>query len=357
MNASRKKGMDQTHIISEADKKQCLDTVQLKTLEGSYREWTETSPRLDVRLSRKRILLIFQLIRYTGAKLNEILSLVPLQDIDFNKMLVVLRNKKTKNGMISRKVPIPETLSHEIQTIVSDPAFAKLINTKFAVDPGFVRRKFYERANACGFDKKLGSPELIRKARAVELLQGNMPLPAVQSLLGHSTPNLTKSMVSFSEKEIQRLTQLFMEKESDRKTSARNSFFGKVTTIDQGDILTRIVIATIDGFSVTTTITNNSLIQLGLKKGKLITAEVKAPWVILQKVENESLSCTAENQFKGTVTRINQGEVNTEYVLRISDATELCSVITTESFLQAGLRKGDRVWALFNSFAVVLNAG
>jgi molybdate transport system regulatory protein len=203
----------------------------------------------------------------------------------------------------------------------------------------------------------LGAPELIRKARAVELLQSNMPLPAVQSLLGHSTPNLTKSMVSFSEKEMQRLTQLFMEQESDRKTSARNSFFGKVAIIEQGDIVTRIEMATLDGFSVTATITNNSSIQLGLKKGRLITAEIKAPWVVLQKTGAETPACTAENQLEAVVTHVNQGAIHTEYVARISDVTELCSIVTTESCRQAALKTGDRVRALFSSFAVVLHAG
>jgi len=91
----------------------------------------------------------------------------------------------------------------------------------------------------------------------------------------------------------------------------------------------------------------------------LIAADVKAPWVILQKMEKESgmLSCTAENQFKGVVTRVNEGEINTEYVVRISDVTELCSVVTTESFRRLNLKKDDRVWALFNSFAVVLHTG
>lgn len=356
MQNSQKANMNQTRIISKQNNDICLDTIQLKALEESYRDWAVDSPRADIRLSRKRILFIFLLIRYTGAKLNEILSLDPFQDIDFNQKLVVLKGKKTKAGMISRQVPLPEPLCDEIQAILSDSAFAESTHNKLAVDPGFVRRKFYERSESCGFDKKSGSPELIRKARGAELLQSNMPLPAVQNLLGHSTPNLTKSMVSFSKKEMQRLTQAFMMQESDRKTSARNSFFGKLSAIEKGDILSRVEMDSIDGLSVTSTITNSSLIQLGLKKGQMVTAEVKAPWVILQAIENESLLCTAENLFRGRVSHVNPGKINTEYVVRISDVTELCSIVTTESFRQVGLKKGDRVWAMFNSFAVVLHA-
>jgi len=86
----------------------------------------------------------------------------------------------------------------------------------------------------------------------------------------------------------------------------------------------------------------------------LITAEVKAPWVILQKSDREPES-TAENQFAGTVYRINRGTITTEYVVRIPDGTELCSVVTTESARRMGLKEADQVWVIFNSYSVVLH--
>ncbi len=69
---------------------------------------------------------------------------------------------------------------------------------------------------------------MIRKARAVELMQRNMPMPAVQTMLGHSTMNLTSACVSFSKDDIAQVTKLFLDREASRKTSARNSFFGKI---------------------------------------------------------------------------------------------------------------------------------
>ena len=86
----------------------------------------------------------------------------------------------------------------------------------------------------------------------------------------------------------------------------------------------------------------------------LITAEVKAPWVILQK-GNEEPECTAENKFRGTIDRITKGKVTTEYVVRIDDGTELCSLVTTETSRRLDLHKDDPVWAMFNSFSVVLH--
>ena len=98
--------------------------------------------------------------------------------------------------------------------MLSDPSRRKKHPDRLNLDPGFVRRKFFERAQACGFLKRPRGSEMIRKARDVELMQVNMPLPAVQMMLGHSTPNLTSSFVSFSKGKIQHVARLFMERES-----------------------------------------------------------------------------------------------------------------------------------------------
>lgn len=66
-----------------------LDTVQLAEMERSFRVWAGDSPRLDICWSRQRILLIFLLLRHTGAKLHEILELHP-QDIDHEKRVITL---------------------------------------------------------------------------------------------------------------------------------------------------------------------------------------------------------------------------------------------------------------------------
>ena len=223
------------------------------------------------------------------------------------------------------------------------------------MDPGFVRRKFYERAEACGIAKQLGAPEVLRKSRAVEQMQNSLPLPAVQMLMGHATPNLTSSLVSFSEDDIQQVTRLVVERESAPKTSARNSFFGKIQSVRQGDIQTRVEIVTLGGHVVTTVITNDSLHRLGLKPGRMITAEVKAPWVMLHKGDDGPHS-SADNMFKGVVENVARGEINTEYLVRISDGTVVCAVVTSESCRRLSLAEGDEAWVLFNSCAVVLLA-
>lgn len=330
------------------DDDNCLDSLQLNLLEQSFRTWAEHPARPDIRCSRRRILLIFLVIRYTGAKLNEALAIDPYRDIRYDRQAIVLRN-----GEIPRDIRISEALSREFHAMLADPDFREAVGNDFGVDPGFVRRKFYERAHACGFPKQSGGPEMIRRSRGVELLRSNMPLPAVQALLGHSTPNLTSAYVSFSDEEIQRVTKHFMEKESARRTSARNSFYGKIQVLQPGDIQSMVKIITMEGNRITTVITNDSVVRLGLKEGLLITAEVKAPWVILEKTEEEP-ACTAENRFRGMIERVNRGAVNTEYVVRLQDGAELCSIVTSESGRRLAFEKGDTVWAVFNCFAVVL---
>ena len=341
-------------ILSSPDQDSCLDSIKLHKLEQSFRDWTDSAVRLDVRLSRLRILAIFLLIRYTGGKLSEVLNIDPQLDIDFENHFVRFGRTRKKSGRLQRIVHISEVVSREIQAIIADLSSQKALKNMLKVDPGFVRRKFYERASACGIAKQLGAPEILRKSRAVELIQNNMPLPAVQKLLGHSTPNLTSSYVSFSEDDIQEVSRLLIERESSRKTSARNSFFGKIKALQRGDIQTKVTLTTISGFTVTTVITNESLEQLALKEGMLITAEVKAPWVILQTGKEEP-KCSAENRFNGVIERIKKGKVNTEYMLRIADGTTICSIVSTESVRHLGLDLHDQVWAVFNGFAVVIN--
>jgi molybdate transport system regulatory protein len=345
---------DHSRIISVDHTDPCLDTAQLHQLEQAFRKWAVASSRSDVRFSRLRILITFLLIRYTGAKLNEVLGVNPLTDIDTVHHAVIYGGTGPDTGSKSRMVYLSENLCHEIMKLIHTPLFKKKSSRMPDLDPGFVRRKFYERAADCGFAKELGGPEAIRRARAVELMQGNLPLPAVQKILGHTSAGLTSSYVTFSESEIQDIARRFMEKESGRRTSARNSFFCKVTDIVAGDIQTRVEMVTMDGHPVVTVITNDSVRRLGLVPGKWIVAEVKAPMVMLQDGAS-AFNGSAENRFKGTVTRITRGKINMECIVRISDTTHICAVMSSSGTWLSLLRQGDPVWAVFSSFSVVLH--
>lgn len=330
-----------------------LDTAQMEKLEQSFRSWAQAPTRSDIRRSRERILLIFLLIRNTGARLNEVLSLKP-SEIDFKNRLVRLCKGGANKRRQCRDVEISEALSSELHRILNEPESARGSDDLFRVDPGHVRRKFYERAEAIGIPSELGAPDVIRRSRAVELLQNNMPLPVVQKILGHGSPNLVASYVEFSDDEIRLVARYFADKETTRKTSARNAFFGKISRIRKGDIQAVVEIASISGYTVVAIITNDSLSRLGLRLGAMIMAEVKAPWVTIYKSDKEPNS-TAQNSFRGIVERIRRGKVTSEVVVRVADGLELCSIVTEESRKRMDIRENDEVWVGFNAFSVVLN--
>ena len=337
-------------LVAAPDDDTCLDAVQLDRLEQSFRQWAAAAGRADVALSRRRILFIFLLIRSTGAKLHEILGLDPGTALD-----PAGRRLTLGEGESRRQVPLPEPLAEELATALVDPAFGNASGRTFAVDPAFVRRKFYERAESCGFPRRLGGPECIRRARAVELMQTSMPLPAVQRLLGHASPNPTSAYVSFAPDELERVTDYFLAREAKRKTSARNRFFGKVTTVERGDIQSLVRLVTPAGHALVAVITNDSVDRLGLTAGRLLTAEVKAPWVVLTRSDGQPAS-SAENQFHGAITGIRRGRVSSEIAVRIDESTELCAILSTAGWRQLGLKEHDQVRVLFNCFAVILHA-
>lgn len=337
-------------LLPIPDAESCLDTAQLRDLEQAFRHWASASRRPEHLKSRDRILFIFLIIRYTGARLNEVLSLDLVKDFDAEKNVIRFCKRSGGKDSLCREVQLPETLSAEIRQRIPEAEGGGV----FRIDPAHVRRKFYEQAVAIGIPRGAGTPESIRKSRAVELMRSNMPLPVVQKILGHSTPNLTASYVQFSEAEIRQVARYFAERENHRKTSARNAFFGKIQAIHAGEIQAVVEVISLGGNPVTAIITSGSLARLGLQVGMLVTAEVKAPWIQLA-TGGDAPRCSAENIFQGTVARIKKNDTTAEIVVQLADTTELCAVITEKSRRELGIRVKDRLWAFFDAFAVILH--
>ena len=348
----RSAALNHARILSGPGSERCLDPLQLNGIETALREWTSSGRRKDLKRSRQRVLLIFLLIRYTGARLNEVLRFEPEDDFDPKKRTVRLRKG---SGPTCREVQIPDAVSAEIQCILNELGPREADRCALKLDPAHVRRKFYERAEALGLPRELGAPEVIRRSRAVELMQGNVPLPVVQKILGHSTPSLAAGYVTFSEADMRRAEAFFVDRENRRKTSARNTFFGKIETIRKGDVQAWVEIATPGGYRIRAVITHHSLTRLGLRPGALVAAEVKAPWVTVHRSVKDP-ECSADNVLGGTVERVVHGKATSEIVVRTADGTEICAIVTAPSLKRLGLRVGDRVRVAFSAFTVVLHA-
>lgn len=336
-----------------ASARKALDPLQLQRLEQAFRAWADAPAGGRRQWSRRRVLLIFLLIRYTGARLNEILRLDPNRDLDFPNGRVLFHKGAARSGK-PREVQMPGVLAEEVQSTLGALRRSSSSPALFKVDPAHVRRKFYDCAEAAGIPRALGTPEAIRRARAVELMQSDVPLPVVQRIMGHSTPNLAASYVEFSEEEIRKVESLHIERENRRKTSARNAFFGKIDKVRVGDVQAVVEVVALDGQRIHSLVTRDSQRRLGLTPGRLVAVEVKAPWVALYKGDEEP-ACSAENRFPGAVRRVVKGRINSEVVVRISERTDLCAVITEQSRKALQLAEEDPVWAVFNASMAVIH--
>ncbi len=335
-------------IVAENTQEQALSTEQLHALEQSFRHWLASSKRENVRLSRLTATLIFLIIRYTGAKLSEVLKLNPEVAIDFAQNTICFQNKN--EGEEGRTVPIPEQICAELAEGIAFLKGQRNHAPIFHLDAGFVRRKFYECAEACHLPKELSGPEAIRRARALELMQSDIPLPVVQNMLGHATINLTTAHVAFSPEEMHAVAKRFVQKELNHKTSARNCFMGKVVAIASGAIQSLVTLQSREDISLKAMITNDSVQRLALAINTKVCAEVKAPFVMLYGGEQRPL-CSAENILSGTLTQVKQGDFMAEYILHLSDTTEICSLSTN---ILTNVPLGTSLWAVFSASSVVL---
>jgi len=337
-------------IFSVPDDVKFLDTLELTRLSEAFSAWTTRAGRPDVAVSRNRVRLIYLMLRHTGARLGEVLAVNDRADVNLENLSVMLGGGEDGPG---REVQIPAELGEALAAVFDDPAYATLRGALFRLDQGHVRRKFYERAEECGFTKELVNPSTIRRSRAVELLRDDVPLPVVQRILGHSTADLTAAFLHLPEDQRRKVERQVLTRET-RRTSARNAFFGRVARVQRGDIQSIVTVESLGGHAVSSIITNESLKNLGVTEGSFVTAEIKAPWVVLEAAEDMPRS-TAGNRFLGEVELIRLGELTSEAIVALSDETRLCAVITTQSARELALAEGQKVWAMFTAFAVVLH--
>ncbi len=70
---------------------------------------------------------------------------------------------------------------------------------------------------------------------------------------------------------------------------------------------------------------------------------------------SNNLRTSARNQYRGRVSRLSRGGVNSEIAVRISDSLELVAIITNDSRKEMGLKKGSEVIALVKSSWILLS--
>lgn len=136
------------------------------------------------------------------------------------------------------------------------------------------------------------------------------------------------------------------------KNSARNQFKGRVTEVRAGTTNDEIILDIGDGFEIVAGITQASTERLGLKSGVEAVALIKASWIILS--DETEYQFSTRNQFKGEVTKLVEGAVNSEVFLKVSPTIEFVAIITNESARKLNLKEGSKISALFKAPHVIL---
>uniref|UniRef100_B8DMX6 TOBE domain protein n=2 Tax=Nitratidesulfovibrio TaxID=2802295 RepID=B8DMX6_NITV9 len=325
-----------------------LTSEQLDELTATFLAWFGAASTPVQRRSRGRLWVAFLMMRHGALRLGEVLALDDAADLDPVRQQVIVR------GHGGREIQLPGPVMREVQRVLDDPMMFGLRGRVFRMDQGYVRRKFYERAAECSIPKEYLNPRVIRHSRAVELLRGGVPLKIVQGILGHQSMNQTASYLRFSDDDVRRIVHHYLNKETRMRTSARNAFTGRVTSVVRDGLLVEVELTTNSGLKVVSVITEESAQNLGVSTGRVMTATVKAPWVILAREENR-LKTSARNRYAGKVARVNLSEIAAEVVVDLPEGTTVCALLTVESVKTLDLAPGTDILVMFKAFSVILN--
>ncbi len=137
------------------------------------------------------------------------------------------------------------------------------------------------------------------------------------------------------------------------KSSARNQFVGQVVKVEKGAVNGEVELDIGDGHRVIAIITNESIEELKLKKGREAYALIKASAPILV-LEDDMLRCSARNRLCGTVVSCIEGAVNGEVGIELPGGKRLTTIITNESIRSLGLKEGVAACALVKASSVIL---
>ena len=178
-----------------------LNPAQLQDFTDAFIKWSESGGRMA---SRAKYLLVFLTLRYTGARLNEVLRIADRTDVDIRNheiKIVTLKQKKNKY----RIVPVPKDLIFEYSKIIAE--YSDLRGNAYKLIDTNVRKVFIEVAEKAKIARELAHPHVLRHTRAIELLRAGMPITAVRDLLGHSSITTTAIYLQLSNVETKFMMQ------------------------------------------------------------------------------------------------------------------------------------------------------
>jgi molybdate transport system regulatory protein len=188
---------------------QYLTQDQINSLTAVYQQFFDQSPTPKQYAKRGKHWLTFLVLRSTGARLMEALSLNPGTDVDYRnselKLLTLKQKRATdregkykRHRAPSRIVPVASNIVSEISNYrvqvsqyIERGEVSKGEINPFRLNPATVRKTFYRLAKQAGIPQDLGHPHILRHSYCIELLRAGVPVTVVQDLVGHSSLNTT----------------------------------------------------------------------------------------------------------------------------------------------------------------------
>jgi len=143
-----------------------LESLQLIQLEWSFRQWAKVTSDDETQPARQKILIVFLLLRYCGAPLEEVLALNLDRDLRSHSILI---NDVEAPRQGAREVALAEYIAQDIRQLLHQPHIHPGLVSAVVLTPPAVEQAFAERGAACGLPVALCSPEKISRARSMEL--------------------------------------------------------------------------------------------------------------------------------------------------------------------------------------------
>ena len=137
------------------------------------------------------------------------------------------------------------------------------------------------------------------------------------------------------------------------KTSARNAFRCPVDKVVPGSVNSEVILRLSSSVTLSAIITAESVTDLGITEGAMVSALIKAPFIMLATGDTPPQIST-RNRIPGIIQRRNDGAVNTEISLDIGDGKSLIAIITKDSAEELDLQPGTKAWALIKASHVIL---
>ncbi len=141
-------------------------------------------------------------------------------------------------------------------------------------------------------------------------------------------------------------------KSMSMRISARNQLAGEIVEIKKGAVNAQIRLSLQGGQPLTATITNDSLIELGLTIGSKVYALFKANALLLS--TDEKITLGVENRFQGNVERIERGSVNHDVIVALDGGTRLCAQLSDSALEELGIQTGSSVTAFCKASHIMI---